>query len=220
MATPAASPYEAAIGDGLRALHPRLLAYFSAIPAGHHGHGAGIFDVIGTPRRWLWPALAVLGRGGILFPVWQRGVAFTVINAPVPGGTAAVSAVRRFAFAGGERAMVDEIAAVGGALLDRLGLRGRLVATFDARTSDGSLRLASTRVGVRVRRRTLWLPRRLSPRVTLHERFDDEVDCQRVSVVVQHPWFGRLYEYSGSFRYEIRADEPASPGEGEWSSMS
>ncbi|HEY2555465.1 MAG TPA: DUF4166 domain-containing protein, partial [Diaminobutyricibacter sp.] len=100
------SPYQAVLGDDLAGLHPRLQAYFSAIPADHHGFGRGVFDTVGTPRRWLWPALAVLGRAGVVFPVWQRDVPFTVVNHPVAdGGGPAITADRFFELAGGGRHM-------------------------------------------------------------------------------------------------------------------
>jgi hypothetical protein len=50
------------------------------------------------------------------------------------------------------------------------------------------------------------LPAALSPRVTLTERFDDEADLQRVSLVLTAPVLGTLYRYEGAFRYEIAPD--------------
>ncbi|EYT62562.1 MULTISPECIES: hypothetical protein [Curtobacterium] len=48
---------------------------------------------------------------------------------------------------------------------------------------------------------------RLVPtRVTLVERFDDEADLQRVSLVLAAPVVGTLYRYEGAFRYEIAPD--------------
>ena len=87
------SPWRAALGEDFARLHPRLLAYFSAIPAGRVGRGTGTFDRVGTSRRWLWPVLRVLERRRILFPVWERDVAFTVENRADHSG---VSAVRTF----------------------------------------------------------------------------------------------------------------------------
>jgi hypothetical protein len=61
------SPWEAALGDVLGGLHPRLRGYFAAIPAGHLGVGEGVFATVGTPRRWLWPLLWFFARDGVLF---------------------------------------------------------------------------------------------------------------------------------------------------------
>ena len=38
------------------------------------------------------------------------------------------------------------------------------------------------------------------------ERFDDEADLQRVSLVLTAPVVGTLYRYEGAFRYEIAPD--------------
>src|SRR5690606_6338853 len=109
----------------MQQLHPRLGAYFSAIPVGSYGFGSGVFDVVGTPRAWLRPALALLARDGILFPVWQHSVPFTVVNAPGTSANPSVRAVRDFAFSQGPRAMVDEISCEAGAITDRLGTSKR-----------------------------------------------------------------------------------------------
>ncbi|MGT2464086.1 DUF4166 domain-containing protein [Sinomonas atrocyanea] len=64
-----------------------------------------MFDTVGTPRRWLWPVLAVFARSHVMFPVWQRGVPFTVENRPVAGtdGAPAVAATRVFELRGEPR---------------------------------------------------------------------------------------------------------------------
>lgn len=49
-------------------------------------------------------------------------------------------------------------------------------------------------------------PALIAPRVSLVERFDDEADLQRVSLVLAAPVVGTLYRYEGAFRYEIAPD--------------
>lgn len=209
----ARSPYEAAMGDALDRLHPRLRPYFSAVPAGSVGRGRGTFAVVGTPRRWLWPALWVLGRQGVVFAVDRRDVPFRVENRPstTASGAVAVTAVRTFAFADGSRRMVDEITARGDGLEDHLGHRRRWSARLRARVVDGALTLVSTSTSLRLGRLNVRLPRVVAPRVTLHESFDESVGRQRVSVVLDSPTLGRLYEYTGHFDYEVVADDPAQP---------
>lgn len=217
---PAPSPYEATIPEVLALLHPRLRLYFSAIPRGSVGRGEGVFHTVGTPRRWLWPVLAVLARRGILFPVWQHDVPFTVENRPVAdaGGHPGVAAIRTFRLAGRSgstrraRDMVDVIAEEDGSLVDRLGVGAPLWARFDARAEDGALLLRSVAVAVRLGSRHLRIPRVVAPRVTLREAFDESVDRQRVDVTVSLPVIGLVYEYRGTFRYEICPDRPVSEG--------
>lgn len=214
------SPYELSTpSDVLARLHPRLSTYFGAIPPGHVGRGEGVFDVVGTPRRWLWPVLAWFARDAVMFPVWERDVPFTVENRParvgrgqaVQEGRVAVRAHRTFRFRSGTRTMVDAITAGPDGLVDHLGRRGRvsalLRAEVDAHGPDaGALRLVSTRVSFRALGREVRLPSRIAPRVTLVERFDDDADQQRVSLVLSAPLVGTLYRYEGAFRYEIAPD--------------
>ncbi|WP_284754125.1 DUF4166 domain-containing protein [Curtobacterium sp. ME-Dv--P-122a] len=215
------SPYELSTPpDVLARLHQRLRTYFGPVPPGHVGRGEGVFDVVGTPRRWLWPVLAVFARDSVMFPVWERDVPFTVENRPtrVRRGSGvslearvAVRAHRTFRFRSGSRTMVDAITAEPDGLVDHLGRHGRvsarLRAQVDADGPDaGALRLVSTRVTFRALGRDLRLPAALSPRVTLTERFDDEADLQRVSLVLAAPVLGTLYRYEGAFRYEIAPD--------------
>ncbi|POH67411.1 DUF4166 domain-containing protein [Cryobacterium zongtaii] len=194
------SPYEAALGGDLTGLHPQLRAYFTAIPAGRHGLGRGTFDRVGTPRRWLWPVLALLARDAVLFPVWEHDVPFLVVNRPGPDR---VHAVRRFEFPAGSRDMIDVIGADAGGLADRLGRSGRLEARLDARIVDGALHLDSAGVYVHLAGRRVPVPRLCAPLVHLTERFDDGDQRQHVQVTVSLPFVGRVYEYSGSFRYSI-----------------
>lgn len=204
------SPYEVAAGGIFETLHPALRTYFAAIPAGHHGYGVGVFSVVGTPRRWLLPLLRALVPRDVMFAVWERNVPFTVVNRPAVDdrGRIAVHAVRRFHLSTGNRIMVDAITAEPGGLVDHLGAGRRFSATLAARVTDGSLFLDSTAVSVRIGRVQVTLPRFLAPRIALREQFDDATDHQHVDVTIDIPVIGRVYEYAGSFLYEIR------PGEG------
>lgn len=205
----AQSPYKAVLGDSLDGLHPRLRAYFGAIPAGHAGYGHGVFDTVGTPRRWLRPFIRLFADPDVLFPVWERSVPFSIVNSPTrEDGRAAVMAVRTFHFASGDLGMVDLIAATPDGLIDLLGAGRRFEALFSARVSAGALTMQSTRVGIRVGLLRIRVPGMLAPHVSLTERFDDAFGRQHVEVVMTMPLVGRVYEYAGFFRYEVRAGEP------------
>ncbi|WP_431247554.1 DUF4166 domain-containing protein [Leifsonia xyli] len=199
------SPYRAVLGAAFDELHPRLQRYFDAIPDGAVGRGAGVFDTVGTPRRWLWPVLAVFARSHVMFPVWQRGVPFTVENRPVAGtdGAPAVAATRVFELRGRTATMIDEIGVRGGAVVDRLGRPVRTEAQFAATVRDGGLRLRSTVVWLVVSGRRLRLPAPFAPVVVLTERWSDEEQQQLVSITVTAPLIGRIYQYTGRFRYGI-----------------
>ena len=198
------SPYELALGESFGGLHPRLRTYFSAIPDGRIGCGTGVFRVVGTPRRWLWPFLVILGRQGVLFPGWHADVAFTVLNEPVGSGDrVAVNARRTFEFPSGARDMLDSISFGSRGLVDHLGSKRRYVATLKLQIKDGALLLRSTRMAIRFGRRYLAVPRWIAPRVTLTEQFDEAIDRQRVTVRVAAPFVGQLYVYAGTFEYAV-----------------
>ena len=193
------SPYEVALD--LTGLHPRLQAYFSEIPADSVGRGVGVFDVVGTPKRWLWPVLWVLGRQGVVFPAWARDVPFSVTNRPDAG---TLHGIRTFHFVSGDRSMVDLISAPAG-LIDELGTRGQYRASLTGEVVDGALRMRST--GMRTRRLGIPLP----GRVDLTERWDTAGNCQHVSVVISAPIVGRVYVYSGYFTYELEDANVSAP---------
>jgi hypothetical protein len=192
------SPWRLALGSRLAELDPALASYFSAIPSGSVGRGRGVFDTVGTPRRLLWPVLAVLGRAGIAFPVWARDVPFEVRNEPRDG---AVRAILTFDFPDERRVMRHEIRMTPRGLVDALGTRGRLEARLRAAPVDGRLELVSTGTALRVGRRRIPIP--FAPRVHLVERRDG--DRQRVELTLVAPLIGRIYEYAGSFDYRIEA---------------
>jgi hypothetical protein len=195
-AAEADSPWQVALGDEFALLHPRLLAYFSAIPAGRVGRGVGTFDRVGTPRRWVWPVLRLLQRRRILFPVWEHDVSFTIENRP---DGAALHAVRTFHLEQGDRAMVDVVSTDGARLVDRLGDGGRLRTRLSATVRDGALLLVSTS--------SRWgrVPIPFAPRLRLIERFDDVVGRQHVALTLESALVGRVYEYSGHFDYRIES---------------
>ena len=210
----AGSPYELVLGERISQLHPRLQTYFRGIPDGFHGVGAGTFTRVGTPRRWLWPILWVLARQGVLFPVWASDVPFTVVNRGIRGsnGRVAVNAVRTFHFDFGDRHMVDAVTADATGLADYLGVRRRYRARFEVSVVGGQLVLASTAVAVRLGKLWVTAPGFLAPMVTLSERYDDVNERQHVEVITSMRGLGRIYEYAGSFDYELRPNKGESRG--------
>jgi hypothetical protein len=194
----AASPWQNALGDRFDDLHPRLRAYFGPIPEGSVGRGRGVFDAIGTPKRWLWPAFAVLARSQVLFPVWQRNVAFTVTN--TPGAT--LAAERTFEFEGGPRTMRDAVSWRDGTLRDVLGVPPRIEVVLDADVVDGGLRLTSTRTVFLLGRLKARIPG--APRLRLSESIGDD-GRQHVDFALTAPVIGRIYEYRGVFDYRVES---------------
>ena len=191
------SVYQRVLGDEFEALAPELRAYFSAPPPGSVGRGHGVFEIAGSPRRWLAPLLALFAWRRILFPEFARDVPFTVTNIPGPGN--GLSARREFHFPARERVMQDTMHVVDGHLHDFLGRRGGLEVRLRVSVVGGALRMVSDRAWLHLRGLRLPLPALLSARVVLFESWDD--GHQRVDVRMRHPLLGEIFRYSGTFDY-------------------
>ncbi len=197
------SPYERALGDRLFDLHPRLQSYFRAIADDSVGVGEGVFDSVGTPRRWLWPILRVLERRGVVPACWEYDVPFRVENRTI---ASRAIGERTFQLPRGPWTMHDAVALTRhGRVVDVLGEPGLIAACFEVETRDGALELTSRAVGIRLGRLRLRMPRALSPVVRLTERFDDAEDRQFIDLTIDVPLVGRVYEYRGHFRYRIES---------------
>jgi hypothetical protein len=200
------SPYERVLGPAAERLHPRLRAYFAEIPPGSVGIGRGVFDTVGTPRRWLHPVVRAVG-GGALFPVWATDVPFTVVNR-AEGDV--VHAVRRVRVGTEVLTMRDATSASRAGIVDRIGVPTRLTAAFFTEVgADGELLLTSHRVHVTLAGLGLRLPGWIAPRIRLVERFDEAAGRQRVAITVDAPVLGRIYEYGGTFAYRVVQDPGA-----------
>lgn len=198
------SPYLRALGAERRLLHPALMSYFSAVPRGQVGVGEGVFDRIGTPRRWLWPLLRVLQRRGAVVAGWHRDVPFTVHNRSIAGK--AISA-RTLHLPDGDWTMRDAVTAhPHGRVVDRIGEPAVLAVAFEVSVDEHALALRSTTVGIRLGRMRVRIPRPLAPVVRLRESAEKQAGRQRVSLTVDMPLLGRLYEYEGVFGYRLEED--------------
>lgn len=199
------SPYARALGERLDDLHPRLRTYFLAVPDGSVGVGDGVFERVGTPRRWLWPVLRMLERRGVVAACWERDVPFHIENRTI---ASRAIGERTLHLARGPWVMHDAVAlSRHGRVVDELGEPGLIAACFDVATHDGALELTSRAVGVRLGRLRVRIPPLLSPMVRLTERFDDARDRQVVSLRIDAPILGRVYEFRGHFRYRIEPTE-------------
>ncbi|WP_052680371.1 DUF4166 domain-containing protein [Microbacterium azadirachtae] len=207
MTTDLRSPYAAALGPRVDELHPHLGRYFAAIPRGGVGVGRGTFERVGcrnpVVRALLGPVLRVLQRHGAVYGGWAEDVPFTVRNRDGEGR----SAERTLHLPDADWTMRDRVRTLQhGRIVDRLGRPGVLAAVFDVTTSEGTLELRSTRVGVRLGRLRIRFPRCIAPRIRLVESADEDNGLQRVALTVDVPLLGRIHEYAGTFRYDIEED--------------
>lgn len=195
------SPYLRALGGQRGALHPALRMYFAATPRGQVGVGEGTFSRVGTPKRWLWPVLRMLQRHGVVHAGWHHDVPFTIRNLSVAGR---VVSERKLHLPEGDWTMTDSVSAgAHGRVLDQLGEPVTLSAVFDVSVDEDALALRSRRVGIRLGRVRVRLPRLIAPVVRLRESAEKQAGNQRVALTVDMPLIGRIYEYEGVFTYRI-----------------
>jgi hypothetical protein len=187
------SVYQRVLGSELVGLKPELQSYFSW----HDGIGVGqgVFEVAGSPRRFLRPVLGYLAWRGILFPEFARDVPFDIANTPTPDG--ALGAVRTFHLPGRDRALVDTMRVVDGELHDFLGRRGGFEVRMSLTITDGLLQLRSNRQWLHLGRARIPLPP--FARVTVDESWSD--GRQHVDVRLRSPVLGEWFRYAGSFTY-------------------
>lgn len=184
------SLYSRLLGRSFEQLDPRLRPYFSLEPGGS-ARAAGVFEVAGSPVRWLRPVWAYLAWRRVLFPEFGRDVPFEVVNTAAADGT--LSAVRTFHFPGADRVMQDAMRVVDGRLHDRLGRRGGLEVEFTATVARGGLVLESEREWLHAGPVRVRIPSLV--RVRLSERWTDA--GQRVEVRLSMPVLGTVFEYAG-----------------------
>ena len=200
--THAVSPYAAVLGDRRGLLAPPLQRYFDTIPDGYVGRGEGIFHVVGTPRRRLWPLLRLLQRSAVVPAGFWHDVPFSVVNRTI--GDRGVG-VRTFHLPSGDFTMTDVVARSGAGTADAIGTPARVSARFDLEVRNEKLMMTSRRIGVRIGRLRLGTPSWFRARIRIAEY--TEHDQHHMSFTLDLPLIGRVYEYRGSFRsYRIEKE--------------
>lgn len=202
------SPYLRALGAQRGQLHPALRTYFAAVPRGKVGIGEGVFENVGTPRRWLRPVLRHLQKYGVVYAGWQQDVPFTIRNLSV--ASRAVSErtlhLNDEHLPDGDWTMRDSVSAGShGRVLDQLGEPTKLAVVFDVSIDGDALALRSRSVGVRIGKLRVRIPRLIAPVVRLRESAEKQAGRQRISLTVDAPLLGRLYEYQGVFTYRLES---------------
>lgn len=198
------SPYERALGARIDELHPKTAWYFRTIPDGHVGVGSGVFTEAGSRHRWLWPVLRIAEIAGVAFAGWERNVPFRIENRTVRGRA---EAVRHFELGTRTWVMPDVVMLTpDGTLRNEIGPHRTVVTTFDIDVRDQAVVLSIRRVGIRLGRLRISIPKLLSPTIALVERWDQEREQHHVDMTIDAPVLGRVYGYRGYFTYAIEKE--------------
>lgn len=211
------SVFAQALGDDFGRLHPMMQKRFGVgLEAGYAAVGTGVMTSIRRGPWWTVPFLWIGRLRNILVPDVGRNVPFRIENYPYtdPFGRETVTFVREYRVhkrpSRFDATMIysDEL----GCVIDYLGTHQHLAVDLELRVGDnGDLFLTSDAqrfyegpIGFR-------FPMLFSGRATLHERWDDEADCFRVSLEVRNDVFGFLFGYDGTFTcaFPTATDAPA-----------
>ncbi|HEX4441947.1 MAG TPA: DUF4166 domain-containing protein [Galbitalea sp.] len=187
------SVYQRVLGSDIEQLRPELQRYFGE--GTRVGLGSGVFEVAGSTRAVLRPALAFLGWRRVLFADYGRNVPFDIVNTPIPDG--ALDAVRTFHFPGRDRPLEDTMRVVGGELHDYLGKRRGFEVQLALTIKDRRLSMRSSRLWLHLGRARIPLPRLAT--VTVDESWS--AGKQHVDVRLRSPLLGEWFRYAGSFNY-------------------
>lgn len=208
MADQPRSVYRALLAGDIDRLQPQLSDYVDGVARGEAGLGRGAYEVAGPSKPWLAPLFSLAAPGHALFGERGHDVGLTVVNVPHRDGRGrlCLSSTRSFDFAGVTRTMEDTmLAGRDGLLHDFLGRRRFLEVSLRLSVSpEGWLRMRSVGTWFWLGRIRIPVPRLLSARVDLTERWDSASASQKVDVTLTHPVLGRVFEYRGSFVYDRR----------------
>ncbi|MFA9559732.1 DUF4166 domain-containing protein [Evansella sp. AB-rgal1] len=200
------SIYEKELGDDFSKLHPLLQKKFSLFSeSGQYAIGRGTMTLIEGGIFLLKPLFLLATKRNLLFPERGENVPFSIINFAYkdPYGRETVSWVRRFGFPKKTRAfdatMVYSEKRKG--IIDYLGNRQGLVSPLFFRvTKTGGLEITSDRAYFVYKGKRVVAPKWASPYATICEEVNKENGEITIHVLVEHPVFGKLVEYKGSFK--------------------
>lgn len=191
-----------ALGTRSDALHPALAAQLRdprrrlVLRGRFTAAGSRLGAVNALARPFVGPAA--------LLTAYERDVPFQVElrSTRDAEGSPVLRTTRRFRFRVGEQTIADalSVATVTGAVRSALGSRGRAEVTMLCDVdSEGSLRLVSQGIALRLCGVRLPLPRGLGPRIRVTDGWDEVHQRRTIEMIARHPLIGTVLEYRGWF---------------------
>lgn len=201
----------AALGEEAERLHPEILAQMrgSADP----DRAEGVFEVAGS-RFGRWGVLAVPVVGPrMLVTRFARDVPFSITtrSGRTATGRATLEATREFRFPGSTQYISDRLtqSVVPGLVRNLLGTRGRVELIEECSvTPDGSLRMQTRRIALRLAGRRIALRGILGVSVLVEDGWDEENARRTISLRATNPLIGTVLEYRGWYRHLTRGVTP------------
>lgn len=209
------SIYELALGADFRKLHPRIRERFgfgSADRVASVGHG--VMERIRFSRLAALP-LYMGSKRHIMFPQGGRGIPFTIENFAYADqyGRETVTWIRTFKFPNAIRRFDATMIYSDrhGRIVDYLGTKQHLAVDLEVSVApNGGIRIRSGEQRFYEGLLQFRCPSSLTGIADVCEWYDDRAGCFRISVEVNNPLIGTVFEYEGSFQARL---VEAKPGE-------
>jgi len=199
------SIYQRVLGTDFTRLHPRIQERFGFCSAdGTAAIGTGTMEEVWHGPFWTMPFLQCGAWRNILVPKRGREVPFTIENyAYVDGfGRETVTWIRTFSLERKHRFDATMIhSRQRDMIVDYLGTHQHLAVDIAMSIDDnGGLRLRSGEQRFYIGNVGFRFPRLFTGIADVHEWYDDEQSCFRISVKVVNRTWGPLFGYHGSFQ--------------------
>ncbi|WP_417507234.1 DUF4166 domain-containing protein [Microbacterium sp.] len=211
----------AALGDDAERLHPEILAQMRV--EAESDSAAGVFSVAGSRFGRLTALGDPVVGPGLLVTRFARDVPFRIdtVAGRSRSGRATLAARREFRFPGAIQHISDRLTVTErpGILHNVLGVRGRVEMLEECSvTSEGSLRMRSRAVALRVGRHRITLRGILRLDVDLVDGWDDAEQRRTIAMRATNPVLGTVLEYRGWYRHAEHTDRDAgaAPGSGQY----
>lgn len=209
-----------ALGADFGLLHPTLQERFGLDPQQQRGcRGVGTMDQIWRGRAHVRPFLAFGTLRNILFPETGENVGFQIDNYCYLDtyGRATTTFVRTFEVARGRRRRFDATMVWSeerGCIVDYIGTHQHIAVDLQCRVRpDGGLHIRTGEQRCHEGLASFRMPPWMSGVAQVDEWYDEESDRMRIEVRVDHPRFGPIFGYRGSFTntvLDLRQGIPAA----------
>lgn len=203
----------AALGTDAERLHPEILSQMRAPVT--LDRAEGVFAVAGSRfGRLGLIAVPVVGPR-MMLTRFGRDVPFSLRtrSGRTPGDRATLDSTREFHFPGGTQLVADRVteSVVRGLVRNLLGARGRVELIEECSvTAEGSLRMRTRRIALRLWGRRFALRGILSIAVDLEDGWDEIHRRRTIAMRATNPLVGTILEYRGWYRYSDRPAAAAS----------
>ncbi|WP_138751217.1 DUF4166 domain-containing protein [Paenibacillus sinopodophylli] len=209
------SIYEQVLGSAFLELHPRIQQRFGMSSSSNTASiGSGVMKLIWHNKLVNLPLLAGATRH-IMFPHSGTNVPFSIENYAYRDqyGRETVTWIRKFQFPRKVRHFDATMIFSGehGGIVDYLGNKQHMAVDLALSVSDKKgIKFHSKQQRFYEGLLQFRIPDYFTGAAEVHEWYDDDEGCYKITVDVRHPWLGPIFRYKGSFQAAFIEIKPGS----------